>query len=393
MHILKRPTGDEFTFRLFVRLVNSYKLPKDVFYLWSPCIDPQYQCISKWVDGTPIYEDELTYRTEILSNIKSDTVIIGIKDHLTSHDFNPWLHTKPDMVLYLEDMFNYYSNKKFILFTTLENLNHYIKNPRVSVIPWGGDIVNGKTNYQRLDVIVEKNFDSDYNFLSLNRGLRPHRAFLVSLLHGLKIETHGLISCMFRDKITDVFAYLEWPFTDEQQDIYKIVSNGYVSVNKSHTMLKTTRETSGTYPDSANTVNFKSVLLEYYRDTFIEIITETSCTEMSFNLTEKTLHSIYGQSFPIFISSPGIVKFLREMGMDVFDDIVDHSYDTIENPIDRIYQAITSNKSLLTDNTLIKKLWKDNQHRFIKNIDFAKTRMYNFYSQRTIDKFNECTNL
>ena len=134
-------------------------------------------------------------------------------------------------------------------------------------------------------------------------------------------------------------------------------------------------------------------MINYYRETFVEIITETSCTERCFNLTEKTLNSIYGKSFPILISSPGIVAFLRSMGMDVFDDIIDHSYDEIENPIDRIYQAINSNRELLTDTNKAKELWKANEHRFIKNIDFAKHQLYNFFTQRTTDKFHELINL
>jgi hypothetical protein len=130
-------------------------------------------------------------------------------------------------------------------------------------------------------------------------------------------------------------------------------------------------------------------LIHYYRETFVEVITETSYTEQCFNLTEKTLNSIYGKSFPILISSPGVVAFLRTMGMDVFDDIIDHSYDTIENPVDRIYQAVHSNIELLTNNIRTKELWKQQEHRFIKNIDFAKTSLYNFYTQRTTDTFHE----
>jgi hypothetical protein len=70
------------------------------------------------------------------------------------------------------------------------------------------------------------------------------------------------------------------------------------------------------------------------------------------------------------------------MGMDMFDDIIDHSYDTIENPIDRLYTAITSNIELLTNNQKTKQLWKDNRQRFVNNVAFAKNTLYNFYSLR-----------
>jgi hypothetical protein len=104
--------------------------------------------------------------------------------------------------------------------------------------------------------------------------------------------------------------------------------------------------------------------------------------EKCYNLTEKTLNSIYGCCFPILLCSQGSVDFLRKMGMDMFDDIVDHSYDAIENPEDRLYRAIIDNIELLTNNQKTKDLWKTNKFRFIKNVDFAKTTLYNFYSSR-----------
>jgi hypothetical protein len=34
---------------------------------------------------------------------------------------------------------------------------------------------------------------------------------LVSLLYGLDLENHGLISCMFQDSIDDLYEYTQWP--------------------------------------------------------------------------------------------------------------------------------------------------------------------------------------
>ena len=384
MIILKRPIGDTYTFRLFVKLMNQIKIPKDAVYLWTPCFDPNYHKTFTWVKGKQVYENELNFRNFMLDNIHRDLVILGIKDHLTSADFNPWRDTKPDMVIYLEDMFKYYHDKKFIVFTTMENLNIYITNPNVTLIPWGGDIVNHKESYERLDVNIQKNFDSEYTFLSLNRGARHHRVVLVSLLYGLGLVAHGLISCMFKNDIDNVIERTGWHFDNNQ--IKELLIHGFANLQKSELKLNDDKETSGN-PTNANVSNFKGSLINYYEQVFVEIITETSCTEQAFNLTEKTLHSIYGKCFPILISSPGIVAFLRTMGMDVFDDVVDHSYDLIDNPVDRIYRAITDNIELLTNTHRTKQLWQANEQRFIKNIDFAKTTMYNFYTDRTIKKF------
>jgi hypothetical protein len=393
MHILKRPSGDSYTLRLFTNLMREIKQPNDAFYMWSACIDPNHSRISHLVGPIQVYEDEIIYRTALMSNIKTDLVVLGIKDHLTSMHFNPWTDNKPDLVEYLDNMFDYYPDKQFIIFTSLENLEYYITNPRVKILPWGGDITNHKADYEKIEPLQEKNFDSPYTYLSLNRGFRSHRVMLTSLLYGLHINTSGLISCMFKDNLSNFVNSLNWTFTNEQKLINDVLVAGFDQLKNTEIELPTDKETNGNYPNSANGNNFKTSLIHYYRETFVEIITETSCTERCFNLTEKTLNSIYGKSFPILISSPGIVAFLRNMGMDVFDDIIDHSYDEIENPIDRIYQAITSNIELLTDNNKTKALWRTNEHRFIKNIDFAKHQLYNFFTQRTTDKFHELINL
>jgi hypothetical protein len=64
----------------------------------------------------------------------------------------------------------------------------------------------------------------------------------------------------------------------------------------------------------------------------------------------------------------------------MFDDVVDHSYDTVDNPIDRMYQAVNGNSKLLTTATL--DLWNSNEQRFIDNVEFAKIGMYKFYKNR-----------
>ena len=68
--------------------------------------------------------------------------------------------------------------------------------------------------------------------------------------------------------------------------------------------------------------------------------------------------------------------------MDVFDDIIDHSYDAIEDPEQRLRQAINLNKDLLTDINKVKQLWKDNRNRFVNNVNFARNTLYEFYSNR-----------
>ena len=397
MIILKRPPWDTFTIRLFFNLTKKIKGPVDSIYLWSPVIDPKYQ--GYW-DYTPYWEgehwypkrwcseSELEFKRQILDYIKNDTIVLGIKDHLTSYNFNPWKDQTPVMVEYLQNFVTHYSDKKIIILTSMENLEAYLQAPNLTIVPWGGDLTNQMDEYKTLIPVTEKNFDSDCIFLNLNRNKRSHRAVTVSLLYGLDLQQYGLISCMFRDAVDDLFEFTQWEFTNEQQDIKTIISNGFTLLKNAELSLNDNEDIYGKVPND-NVTNFKNVLSEYYKNTFVEIISETSYTEKAYLLTEKTLNSIYGCNFPILLCGQGSVKFLRGMGLDMFDDIVNHSYDSIENPIDRLYRAITDNLELLTNGEKTKQLWKDNQHRFLANINFAKNDIYKYYADRADQQFTQ----
>ena len=382
MSILKRPPGDMFSFRLFFKLTSKITVPCDKIYLWATTINPHYQYSDYNVNGDWETLTANDYRTQLTDSIKSDLVIIGLKDHLTSVDFNKEDNI-PDIAEYLIKLFRKHSNKTFILLTSVEGLDTYIKTPNVSIIPWGGDITNHQKEYKTVSPVLEKNLDSSRTYLSLNRNRRTHRAMLLSLLHDLDIQGHGLISCMFTDQIDSIFNYTKWK-TDSDIDY----TNGWNSVTQSTDLLTDSLDIYEKH-DNDNATNFKNSLKVYYENTFVEIISETSYTEECYNLTEKTLNSIYGCSFPILLCSKGSVAFLRSMGLDMFDDIVDHSYDAIDDPADRLEAAIIKNAELLTNNKRTKDLWVQNKTRFKNNVDFCRERLYNYYSDRALSLFDK----
>jgi hypothetical protein len=400
-----RPPNDTFTMKIFLKSVNQIKYPHDRLYIWSPILDPNFIKITyrdeNWYDideyGNPRYntktievsrETEIKYRNMILDEIQHDLIVIGIKDHLTSTHFNPWVDKIPDMAKNVGNLFENFSDKKFILFTSLENTEIYYDYPNLYIIPWGGDITNQMPEYKSLDPITEKDMDSPYTFVSLNRGLRHPRAMLISFLYGLGLSKKGMISCMFQKKIKNIFEETKWEFREDQKDIKNLVGIGFKKFKRSKLLINDDENIYGNSHND-NVSNFKNSLSSYYNKTFVELIGETSYTEPAFNLTEKTLNSIYAFNFPIWISSKGTVKFLRDIGLDVFDDIINHSYDQIENPIDRMYRALTDNKKLLIDLDNTKELWLGSKDRFEKNVSFAKNDLYSFYISRAEHKLCE----
>jgi hypothetical protein len=383
---------------MFLKFASQIKQPHDRLYIWSPVLDPKFKRVEfrneHWHDKDEygqeryntrsfevIKESEILYRNMILEEIKNRIVIIGVKDHLTSGHYNPWKENIPNMAKNLGYLFEEFNDKKFIFLTSLENIEQYYNYPNLHIIPWGGDITNQMLEYKALDPITEKDMDSPYTFVSLNRGLRYPRAMLISLLYGLGLEKNGMISCMFQKKIKNLFKETNWQTREDQLNIRDLLENGFKKFKKSKLLINDDEDIYGKSHND-NVSNFKNSLTSYYKQTFVELIGETSYTEPAFNITEKTLNSIYAYNFPIMISSKGSVKFLRDIGIDVFDDIVDHSYDLIDNPIDRMYRAIVDNKNLLSDIDNTKKLWIDSKDRFARNVEFAKKDLYEFYTRR-----------
>jgi hypothetical protein len=140
---------------------------------------------------------------------------------------------------------------------------------------------------------------------------------------------------------------------------------------------------------TSNSDNFDQHLREFYKHALVEVVNETIFFTNEIFTTEKFLQSVYGYTLPILISSPGAVGYLRQHGFDMFDDVIDHTYDSISNPIHRIFAAIESNIRLLSDKKYAYSVWKHCQGRMDKNYQYAKYNMYDYFYNQFLVKFNK----
>ena len=137
-----------------------------------------------------------------------------------------------------------------------------------------------------------------------------------------------------------------------------------------------------------NTSNFARSLREKYRSSFVELVTETTFAEPAIHLTEKTLHAFLGYNFPIVLGSVGTVEFLRNLGFDMFDDVVDHTYDTDPDPVGRVVNAINSNYHLLASSDFAIARWKACKARFDSNWQLVRSgQLAQWYTARLEKQF------
>jgi hypothetical protein len=87
-------------------------------------------------------------------------------------------------------------------------------------------------------------------------------------------------------------------------------------------------------------------LADVYGNCDINVVTESLYREPPGIITEKTVFAWMAMQVPIIIGYSGIVAHARSLGFDLFDDIVDHSYDCYPNHT-RVQAAIELNQKIL----------------------------------------------
>ena len=90
-----------------------------------------------------------------------------------------------------------------------------------------------------------------------------------------------------------------------------------------------------------DTIEFSQTDINFYLDSYLGIITDTFFDNGVF-LSEKVFNAINYQQLFFYIGYQGSLKYLRDQGYQTFDDIIDTSYDTIEEPGARLVAARNS---------------------------------------------------
>jgi len=95
---------------------------------------------------------------------------------------------------------------------------------------------------------------------------------------------------------------------------------------------------------------WQSDLCKIFNKSAVSLITETiEDHQQAAMFTEKTLFSVLGFTFPVWVGSFAQAEHWKEMGFDAFDDIIDHSYQYEKSILDRVVRAIKDNLDLLRD--------------------------------------------
>lgn len=307
-------------------------------------------------------------------NFQSRVVILNIIDSIIDVDDNTAID---ELVKFCQD----YPEQNFIVYHPHLNLQREL------------DLKGIKVSNLYLDTIAPTNLTESYKrcektkitnrWISFNCDKKFHRVMTISYLLSKEYSKNG-------DFTFDMKCSLLVP-PDKYKNLSTIPSRLKSDFAKGFEKFKSNDFNLLDIPpfnqDEIKVVrNYNIDLLSAYERVGVEIITGTMFFEQTPVLSEKEMQSVYAQNFPIYINGVGMAREMKKFfGIDIFDDIVDHSYDEIEDHFERLAAAIDLNQHLLDGSTNIKELWMDNQKRFDDNCDKMDSMIYDKVYQKTFN--------
>ena len=102
------------------------------------------------------------------------------------------------------------------------------------------------------------------------------------------------------------------------------------------------------YPNHKNDVfsNLKYTTKSHYGETLFNIISETSFENESLNLTEKSFKALANSHPFLIIGDRYSNQYIKDLGFEQYDDIIDYSFDSIENRDERLNAAFKEIKKI-----------------------------------------------
>jgi hypothetical protein len=301
-------------------------------------------------------------------------VILITSDALCiDREYNWYQDSKPLGLLELEKICSANPDKTFLLLT-----EHLITQAMVDVnnlkVVAGPYWWNGLAR-KSVPMYACDKMPNQYSYVMCNNDIWWHRVGVLSYLLARQLDRMAFITasdvfvkrCQQFEHIYNFLTYT-W-----DRDVYEYLDQGYQrliqnSFNRSRlppfgdsAIFDNIRLT------DAVRINGEKHLAPIRQQTRLEIVTGTLFGEPGLFVTEKELQAVYGCNFLIHINCTGTVQYLRDLGIDTFDDVINHEYDRIKDPGVRLLKALDDNLHLLDGSTDLDKLWQAKKDRFANN--------------------------
>jgi hypothetical protein len=230
--------------------------------------------------------------------------------------------------------------------------------------------VEGMTSFK-----YEFQKDKESFFMCYNRMLKPHRVSLLALLkrEGIldEVDWTMLRGNELNERFSDPNGTPSFNLFFEvfDRDDFKEYYNEILFLQKSG-IKKSRFEEEYRVDQPPYFIDFyKTYEMNPYRNSYVNIVTETGYISTDvIHITEKSLMPIYYSQIPLILANFEHNKFLKERyDFDLFEDIIDYSYDSEKDPRKRLFMFVDEVKRLNSIKDEIINFYKNNQGRFELN--------------------------
>jgi|MDTC01.1.fsa_nt_gb hypothetical protein len=211
-------------------------------------------------------------------------------------------------------------------------------------------------------------------FMCRNKGGKPHRMAMLAFIRAFKefennVNYSFIGNPLYGDLVRKMKDFFSFQFIiDNSRDIFELMN--FYKEDDYESGLNWVDEKTGEFKHkNLAPIYLVPELHEAFGNSYMNIVTESAyfSEEEVVHITEKSFRPFFYYQFPIFLASPYHVKQLKDWGFDLFDDLIDHSYDLEEDDMIR-FQMLT--KELLRINSDKQKfidLYPKLKDRFFKN--------------------------
>lgn len=344
--------------------------------------------------SAPLYKNEfpklIAYLQQVFSNdffiathsdfdLSKSHIILPTAEHYGDDEFllTPKNQSPKNLIERMCETATAHSNKTFYILTACPWLTEIFDgtNPgNVMAVFWGDAfLVDRRLCYQGLEPVKQKTFSQQWHWTFLSHNRRMHRNFCAMYLIG-KYLPNGLIrfdpsALLEHQSWTTFLSYLKYNGYSYHRSLsryYSVFDIGFERVKQGQGYIDHRYDPNSKMSSSYRN-NFDTSIRNILKNSIVDLIAETVFINRTGIHTEKFLNSVYGYTFPIYLNMAGSVQHLRNQGFDMFDDVINHAYDEIQDPYIRLVTAIDDNLEILIDRDHAMKKWYDCQERFDQN--------------------------
>jgi hypothetical protein len=207
-----------------------------------------------------------------------------------------------------------------------------------------------------------------YNFTFASNKCRPHRnlcSTVISNLFNIENICYSFIGHPNEFLVDELLIDTDYKF-----DKTKTLAEKFFFMKSTDLVNRDYGHVVDYAKNNAESYNF--LYDKLYCNSATSIVTEPCFFERGNMLTEKTLMAIYARQFMIWPGAWKLAETTKQLGIDIFDDIIDHSYQYIEHPGKRVVEAFLRNKEFLNDRKMQEQLRDRHGQRFVNNLELVR---------------------